>query len=126
MIELTVVTPANVPDNQAFEHICPKNRIIFGDKSYCLKDAQLTMRSNGCESAAILKNNMKAKNKDRDRWLTKLRSPFESIFSKKNRKAKYRGLAKVQLQAFLEAIVFNCKRLVTINAPPLFACGAQG
>jgi len=30
-------------------------------------------------------------------------------------------LAKVQLQIFLEAIVFNVKRLIIINAPPLFA-----
>lgn len=120
LIECTVVTPANVPDNQAFRYICPENRIIFGDKAYCLKDAQSAMQANGCASATILKNNMKGKNKDRDRWITRIRSPFESIFSKKSRKARYRGLAKVQLQTYLEAIVFNCKRLIMINSPPLF------
>ena len=67
-----------------------------------------------------MKNNMKGKNKDKDRWLTKVRAPFEGIFSKMEKRARYRGLAKVQMQAFLEGIVFNVKRLVVIGAPPLF------
>lgn len=79
------------------------------------------MSAKGCHSGAVLKNNMKKKNKDKDRWLTKLRAPFESIFSKWEHRTRYRGLAKVQLQIFLEAIVFNMKRLMAINAPPLFA-----
>jgi IS5 family transposase len=64
---------------------------------------------------------MKGKNKDKDRWLTKMRAPFEGVFSKDETRARYRGIMKVQMQAFLEAIVFNVKRLLVINAPPLFA-----
>ena len=63
---------------------------------------------------------MKGKNKDKDRWLTKVRAPFEGVFSKMDKRARYRGLAKVQMQAFMEAIVFNVKRLVQLNAPPLY------
>ncbi len=94
--------------------------MVFSDKSYCVKKAQETMKINGCYSGAILKNNMKAKNKDRDRWISKVRAPFEGTFSKMDRRTRYRGIAKVQMQVFLEAIVFNIKRLITINAPPLF------
>jgi transposase, IS5 family len=121
LIECTTVTPANISDTKAFKHICPKNKIIFGDKAYCLKYAQMIMKQNNCESAVILKNNMKDKNKDRDRFISKIRSPFENIFSKNKRKAKYKGLAKVQMQAFMEAIIFNCNRLIKINSPPLFS-----
>ncbi|MDI6758227.1 MAG: hypothetical protein QMD94_00910 [Candidatus Omnitrophota bacterium] len=86
-----------------------------------MKSAQETIITKGCHSGAILKNNMKGKNKNKDRWLTSIRSPFESVFSKWERRARYRGLLKVQLQIFLEAIVFNVKRLLVINSPPLFA-----
>lgn len=115
------VTAANVPDQDGLKLICPDGGMVVGDKAYCLKPAQEEMAARGCHSGAILKNNMKKKNKDKDQWLTKLRAPFESVFSKWEHRARYRGLAKVQLQIFLEAIVFNVKRLIVINAPPLFA-----
>ena len=121
LILKVAVTPANVGDDKGFKHICPGGGMVFGDKSYCLKEPQQQMRANDCHSGAIMKNNMKRKNKDKDRWLTKVRAPFEGIFSKIEKRARYRGLAKVQMQAFLEAMVFNIKRLVVINSPPLFA-----
>ena len=120
LINKVAVTPANVTDHWGLEYICPWDSIIFGDKQYCVSQAVTIMKAHGCESAAILKNNMKGKNRDRDRWISKVRSPFEGTFSKLKRRARYRGLAKVQLQTFMEAIVFNVKRLVTIGAPPLF------
>lgn len=121
LIKKVAVTPANVPDQDGMSLICPDEGMVIGDKAYCLKPAQSAMAERRCHSGAVLKNNMKNKNFDRDRWLTRLRAPFESVFSKWERRARYRGTAKVQMQAFLEAIVFNVKRLVAINAPPLFA-----
>lgn len=121
LIKAVAVTPANVPDQDGLNLICPDTGMVIGDKAYCLKPAQDAMAARGCHSGAVLKNNMKGKNFDKDRWLTKLRAPFESVFSKWERRARYRGTMKVQLQVFLEAIVFNVKRLVAINAPPLFA-----
>ncbi|MCK4994495.1 MAG: transposase [Candidatus Omnitrophica bacterium] len=56
-----------------------------------------------------------------DKWLSKVRAPFENVFSKADRRTIYRGTAKVQMQVFLEAIVHNVKRLLVIEAPPLFA-----
>lgn len=121
LIREVAVTAANMPDQDGLKLICPDGGMVIGDKAYCLKPAQKEMAARGCYSGAVLKNNMKKKNRDKDRWLTKLRAPFESVFSKWEHRARYRGLAKVQLQIFLEAIVFNVKRLMVINAPSLFA-----
>jgi len=119
LIKEVAVTPANVPDQDGLELICPEGGMVVGDKAYCLKSAQEAMKAKGCHSGAVMRNNMKRKNKDKDRWLTKLRAPFENVFSKWEHRARYRGLAKVELQVCLEALVFNIKRLVAINAPPL-------
>ncbi|MBF0523425.1 MAG: transposase [Candidatus Omnitrophica bacterium] len=121
MIKKIAVTPANVPDQDGMKRVCPDGGMVIADKAYCLKPAQSAMAQKNCHSGALLKNNMKGKNKDKDRWLAQVRAPFESVFSKWEKRARYRGTAKVQLQAFLEAIVFNVKRLVAINAPPLYA-----
>ena len=78
------------------------------------------MKQKGCHSGAILKNNMKNKNKQKDKWISSVRSPYESTFSKLKNKTRYKGIAKAQLQNFMEAITFNIKRLIQINSPPLF------
>jgi len=119
LIKKTAMTPANVSDQNGLEHICPAEGMVFADKGYCLKEAQKILRKNGCHSGAIKKRNMKGKNKDKDRWISSLRSPYERVFSNQLKRARYRGLAKVQMQAFLEAIVFNVKRLIRLDAPPL-------
>jgi len=120
LITKLAVTPANVPDHQAFKHICPGQGMVLGDKAYCLRPAQEAMKGRNCHSGAIMRNDMKGKNKDKDKWLSKVRAPFENLFSKDEKRARYRGLAKVQLQGFLEAIVHNTKRLIAIDCSPLF------
>jgi IS5 family transposase len=121
MIESIAATPANISDQEGFRHVCPRNgEMVFADKAYCLAKAQNAMKKRGAHSAAILKQNMKAKNKDLDRWRSAMRSPHEGVFSKFEKRARYRGLAKIQMQVFLDAIVWNVKRLVSINGPPLF------
>lgn len=119
LITKVAATPANVPDHVGLKHICPKEGMVFGDKGYCPKLAREIIRRNGCHSGVILKNNMKEKNRDKDRWLTKVRMPFEGVFSKKAVRARYRGWAKVQFQVFMEAIVYNVKRLIVLNISPL-------
>lgn len=114
LITKVAATPANVPDHVALKHVCPKAGMVFGDKGYCPKLAQ-----RGCHSGVILKNNMKGKNRDKDRWLTKVRMPFEGVFSKKAKRARYRRLVKVQFQVFMEAIVHNVKRLLVLDVSPL-------
>ena len=62
---------------------------------------------------------MKGKDRDKDRWLSSVRMPYEGTFSKMEPRARYRGVAKCQYQAFMEALVHNLKRLIAIDAPPL-------
>ena len=120
LITKIAVTPANIPDEQGFKYICPRaGEMVFGDKAYCLKPAKTEMLKRGCYPAAILKNNMIGKNKDLDRWRSKMRSPYEGIFSKFEKRTRYKGLVKVQFQAIMDALVWNVKRLITINSPPI-------
>jgi len=58
---------------------------------------------------------MKDKNADLDRWITKLRCPFESVFSKQNKRVRYKGVAKNQGAEFLYAIAYNFRRLLAMN-----------
>ncbi len=122
MITKVAITLANMTDQDAFRHVCPDGGMVFADKAYCLKSARLAMQAKGCFSGAILKNNMLAKNKDRDRWISGVRAPFEGIFSKQKKRARYRGTGKVQLQAFMDSIVHNLKRLVVIDQPGFCIC----
>jgi transposase, IS5 family len=119
-ITKTAATPANVTDAQGLKHVCPKGGMTIADKAYAVQEAQQTMKKNGCHSGAILKDNMREKDRRKDAFLTKIRMPFENVFSKMDKRVRYRGQAKVQFQAFIQAFVFNCKRLITLNAPPLF------
>jgi IS5 family transposase len=93
-ITKTAATKASLTDAKGLKHICPKGGMIVADKGYCTKPAQETIRVKGCHSGAILKENMKNKNRDKDRFLTRLRMPYEGVFSKMDKKARYKGLAK--------------------------------
>ncbi len=57
---------------------------MIGDKAHCSKGVQSAMAQRAG-----------------------LRAPFESVFSKWEKRASYRSTAKVQIQIFLEATVFN-------------------
>ena len=41
--------------------------------------------------------------------------PFERVFSKQCKRARYKGVAKTQFQAFMQALAHNLKRLVVIK-----------
>ena len=120
LVTKVAVTPANETDAQGLEKVCPRGGMVFADKAYCVNSAQLTMKKNEIHSGAIMKDNMIGKNKDKDFWISRIRSPFENIFSKLETRARYRGLAKVQFQGFMEAIVFNVRRLLTISRTPAY------
>ena len=55
LIQKVAVTAANISDQAGFKHICPAGGMVFGDKAYCLKEAQSIIRSKGCHSGAVLK-----------------------------------------------------------------------
>ena len=93
--------------------------MVFMDKGYCTKDAQKTIKINECHSGAILKNSMKGKCFNKDRWLSSVRMLYEGTFSKIQKRARYRTTMKVQFQAFRQALSDNLKKLIKIEAPPL-------
>ena len=119
LINKVAITPANLTDAQGLKHVCPSGGMLFADKGYCSRPAKVASSKRGCYLGAVKKNNMKGKNFDLDRWRTKMRTPFESVFSQQNKRTRYRGVAKNQFSAFMEAICFNLKRLVVLHAPPM-------
>jgi len=115
LINKIAITPANITDSSGFKHVCPSQGATYLDKGYCINPAPEIAKSKGVHLAAIQKNNMKEKNKDKDRWYSGLRSPYERVFSQRERRVRYRGVAKNQFAAFMQAICFNLKRLIVLN-----------
>ena len=60
---------------------------------------------------------MKTKNKDQDKWYSKIRAPYERTFSQASKRVRYLGIRKNQFAEFMFAFCFNLKRLVIISAP---------
>ena len=114
-ITKVAVVPANMSDGKALRHICPKESVVFADKGYCTKESLNTMEQNSCVSQAILKNNMKEKDFKRDKRISKQRMPYERVFSKQSKKARYIGVAKNQFQGFMQALAHNFKRLIVVK-----------
>ena len=117
LINKVAVTPANVPDAKGYKNVCPNQGATYADKGYCTKEVNREAKRKGCHLRAIKKNNMKDKNKDLDRWISKIRAPYESVFSKQRKRTRYSGVAKNQFAVFMEAICFNLKRLTALDPP---------
>lgn len=115
LINKVAATPANVDDAKGLRHVCPSQGAVYADKGYCTAPAQNALKRKGCHSAAIKKNNMTGKNRDKDRWLSKMRAPYERVFSKRPKRVRYRGQAKVQFQVVCNALGHNLKRLVALG-----------
>ena len=115
LITKVAITSANVHDGKAFKHVKPRQGAVVADKIYSDGAAKKEMQARGLHSMAIKKNNAKDKDKQKDRFFTSIRMPYEGVFSKMSQKARYRGKVKVLFQAFFEAIVHNIKRLLAIE-----------
>ena len=119
LISKVAVTPANIHDGKAFKHIRPLSGAVVADKIYSDGEAQREMKRRGLHSMAIKKNNAKGKNREQDSFFSSLRMPFEGVFSKMSKRARYRGKVKVYFQALMDAIVHNIKRLIKIKSGPI-------
>ena len=119
LINKVAVTPANVTDAKGLKNVCPKQGAVYADKGYCTKHAKRSATKRECHLAAIKKNNMLGKNKDKDRWISGIRSPYERVFSKQRRRTRYCGVAKNQFAEFMSAICFNLRRLAILDPPNL-------
>jgi IS5 family transposase len=114
MINKVAVTKANVTDAEGMKHVCPRAGAVLSDKGYV--GAIPTIRAKGAYPMVILRDNMKDKNKDKDRWISGLRCPYEATFSKQNKRVRYMGQVKNQAAEFLYAIAFNFRRLLVLQA----------
>ena len=119
LINKVAITPANLTDSKGTKHVCPSRGAVYADKGYCDKHARKAAAKKGAHLRAIKKNNMKGKNKDLDRWISGIRSPYERVFSKQARRVRYCGVVKNQFASFMEAICFNLKRLTVLGPPGL-------
>lgn len=117
LVKKVAVTAANVPDFKPVTSILPTQGAVFMDKIYDTKKTDAFVRAAGCHPATIRKNTSKEKNRDLDRWRSAVRMPFEGVFSKMSKFARYRGHAKVVMQAFFQAIVHNLKKAVRLLSP---------
>ena len=115
MINKVAITKASTIDSKGMKHVTPDSGAVYADKGYCDKNAKKAVAKRNLHLAAIKKNNMKNKNKDLDKWYSKIRAPYERVFSKTNHRVRYRGIEKNQFTAFMEAISHNLKRMVVLN-----------
>jgi IS5 family transposase len=113
MITKVAVTRANISDSDGAKHILPRNGAVAGDKGFIGAMREILRR--GLHPMIIKRNNMKDKNVDLDKWISKLRAPYESVFSKQNKYVRYKGVVKNQGAEFLYAIAHNFRRLLVLN-----------
>jgi len=115
LINKVSLTPANVTDAKAMKYVLPSNGAVYADKGYATKQANKEAIKKGCVLKAVKKNNMKGKNYRLDSFITKMRSPYERVFSKSSHRVRYKGIAKNQFALFMESLVFNMKRMVVLH-----------
>jgi IS5 family transposase len=115
LINKVAVTPASITDAQGFKYVCPNGGAVYADKGYCTKPAKIIAAIKSVHLCAPKKKNMKGKNYDLDRYYTKLRAPFERVFSQGPKRTRYIGLVKNQFAAIFEAICFNLKRICKLQ-----------
>ncbi len=113
MITRVAVTPANITDADGAKFVLPRSGAACGDKGYVGAIAEIERR--GIHAMIIKRDNMKNKNRDLDRWITKLRAPFERTFSKQNKRVRYKGVAKNQTAEYLYAMAYNFRRLLVLD-----------
>lgn len=117
-VNKVAITPANLTDSKGLKYVCPLQGAIFADKGYCVGEAPEVAAQRGCHLAAVKKNNMKEKNHDLDKWYTKMRAPYERVFSNVRKRVRYCGVLKNQFAAFMEAIAINTKRCLVLKRCP--------
>jgi IS5 family transposase len=116
MINKVKVTKANVTDDNAdaVKAVLPSQGAVTGDKGFV--GAIPVIESNNCHPMIILKDNMKEKNKDKDRFISKIRAPYEGAFSKQTKRTRYKGADKNHAAECLYAIAFNFRRLLVLES----------
>jgi len=115
MINNVKVTNTNVTDNnhEAVKSVIPSQGAA-GDKGFV--GTIPVIEETGCHCMIILKYNMKEKNKGKDKFIGKLRAPYERVFSKQEKRVRYKGIEKNQVAEYIYTIGFNLRRLLVLGA----------
>lgn len=124
IITKVIVKPANIPDNKIFNDIKPEQGAVVGDKGFDTNEIRDICEAENLHFMIIKKNNRKDKNKDLDKFISKIRSPFENVFpavtGKKNDggsfRTHYRGDEKVAFQMLFKALACNLMRVIKISS----------
>lgn len=121
LIEKIAVTPANVNDSNAFRLVCPWGKRILADRGYDTGEVYGIMKEKGCVDRVMKQKTRKNFDAEKNKQWGRRRSPWEMVFAHMNKRTRYMGLKKTYLQAIMEAIVFNLKRLVKLEGidPPV-------
>lgn len=118
LIKKATITDASVPDFKAIKSVLPREGAVFMDKLYDTNLTNQLVRAYNCHVSTIQKTTRKDRDNDLNTWRSKIRMPFESVFSKLNKKARYRGHAKVTMQSFMQAMIHNLKKAL-LHIPEL-------
>ena len=114
-IEKVWVTPANVNDADGFKYVCPIEKRVLADRGYDTWKVRGILKDRGCEDGVMRLTRRKDFDKERNKRLSKKRAPWEHVFSKMSRRTRYMGTARTSMQALMEAIVHNMKRIVALE-----------
>lgn len=116
------VTPANILDHNidVLKKILPKEGMILADRGYDTNACEDLLKEKKLISGVRKKKIRKDRDPDRDRWLGRLRSPFEGVFRYFDKQIPYKGLRKAKVHQILGCIALNLKRLAKINGTLLF------
>jgi IS5 family transposase len=129
IIRRLVVSPANLNDSEAAEHlICGDEKIVYADKAYDSKERRemLALRgiSNGIMRRGHPRRPLTPVERRRNEKLAKHRGAIEPLFSlfKKNvygfARARHRGLTRNACAITLAAIAINLKRWANYQPLP--------
>lgn len=86
LINKIAATSADVTDARDFRHVCPNGGAVYADKGYGLNPVKTVLKRKGCYDATIKRNNMKKKNRKKDRWLSAIRASYERVLRIATRK----------------------------------------
>jgi len=109
------ITPVNITDASGFKQVCPPKGASYANKGYCINPASKIAKAKDVHLCAIKKK----RKKDRDQWYRFLRAPYERVFSQREKRVRYWGIAKNQFAGFMRAICYNLKRLTILDPPNL-------
>lgn len=118
-------TPANVHDTQKFDDLLlSTERVVYADKGYASKKRRQKLQKQGVHCAILERGYrntpLKQVQKERNRRLSAIRNRVEQPFAffkqvLQYTRCRYFDLARNRLQFILSAVVYNIRRMLSLN-----------